>query len=158
MKERFDAPCGIYCGACFVLMARKRGGLEELASKWNCKPEQLVCYGCKSGQISESCKPCKIRPCAESKGYEFCNQCDEFPCKMTASFPEHKKIKPHLALIFKDLESISEKGKESWLSEQAERWSCKKCGTSFSWYDEVCTKCGSKLYNAKDEAADLDLL
>lgn len=158
MQERFDAPCGIYCGACFVLMARKRGSLEELASRWNFKPEQLVCYGCKSGQVSESCKPCKIRPCAESKGHEFCIECPELSCKLTEIFSEYKKFKPHLALNFKNLESIGNSCKDAWLSEQARRWSCKKCGTPFSWYDEICTQCGSRLYNAKNEVEDLNLL
>ena len=158
MHERYDAPCGIYCGACFVLMARKRDNLKEIARMWKCKPEQLICYGCKSGQVSESCKPCTIRPCAEAKGHDFCFECEEFPCKLTSTFPEHKKVKPHLALIFKDLEIIKEKGLKVWLDEQAVRWSCKECGTSFSWYEEMCPNCGTRLHNAKDEAISLGLL
>lgn len=158
MEERYDSVCGIYCGACYVLIARKRNNLEAIAEVRNCKPQQLECFGCKSRHVSEFCKPCELRLCAESKGHEFCIECDEFPCKMTETFWEHKKAKPHAALIFKDLETIKEKGVSVWLSEQARRWSCGECGTAFSWYDEVCKKCGAKLYNAKDEATELGLL
>lgn len=158
MEERYDAPCGIYCGACFVLTARKRGNLDEIAKMWDCKPEQLECFGCKSAQVSESCRPCKIRPCAESRGNEFCIECNEYPCELIKSFSAYKTQKPHLALVFRDLDTIKTKGLSAWLEEQSVRWSCKECGTSFSWYDEVCKKCGAKLYNAKDEASDLGLL
>ncbi len=158
MEERYDSVCGIYCGACFVLAARKRNDLESIARMWNCKPDQLICYGCKSGQVSDSCKPCEIRPCAEAKGHAFCIECEAFPCKLTGLFHENKKVKPHLALVFRDLESIKEKGVAVWLDEQASRWSCKKCGASLSWYDEKCPGCGATFRNARDEAADLGLL
>lgn len=158
MREQYDAPCGIYCGACFVMMARKRNNLASIARMWNYKPEQLICYGCRSARVSESCKPCKIRPCAESRGYQFCIECEDFPCELIKAFSKYKTQKPHGALIFKDLEEIKAKGLDAWLDKQASRWSCKECGTSFSWYDEICEKCGAKLYNAKEEASDLGLL
>lgn len=158
MEERYDSVCGIYCGACYVLAARKRNNLEAIAEMQNCRPEQLICYGCKSGQVSEFCRPCELRSCAESKGHEFCIECDEFPCKMIETFLEQKKAKPHAALLFKDLEAIKKKGVKLWFSEQAKRWSCEKCGTSLTWYDEKCHCCGASFYNARDEAADLGLL
>jgi hypothetical protein len=158
MQERYDASCGLYCGACLVLMARKRNNLKPVARMLKYKPEQLICYGCKSEKLSDSCSRCKIRPCAESKGHEFCIECDEFPCTHINYFHSFRSERPHIASIFGNLETIKKKGKDAWLSEQAKRWSCKKCGTSFSWYEETCEECGTELYNARDEAMDVGLV
>ena len=58
--------CGLYCGACPIMLNTKAGaGTEQ-------------CYGCKSEQPTGYCAVCGIRDCARGKGYEFCNECSEY--------------------------------------------------------------------------------
>lgn len=42
------------------------------------------CSGCRGNQteLFTLCIGCKIRPCAESKGIEYCSYCTDFPCKL----------------------------------------------------------------------------
>lgn len=158
METRNDSHCGLYCGSCLLILALKRGKLKVYARQWKCAPEDLECYGCRSEKVSKFCSECTIRDCARGRGVGFCIDCGDYPCAHFKRLKELSKERPHLRLQPSELERVRTIGSEQWLEYQRKRWSCKKCGTSFSWYDEVCTKCGSKLYNAKDEAADLDLL
>jgi len=63
----WHAPCGIYCKSCPGVKA------------FNCK-------GCREvkGQILKF-PVCKTYECVMSKGYDFCYECEEFPC-------EHSKV------------------------------------------------------------------
>ena len=70
MEFKYDAYCGLYCGACGVLIANERDKLEQLAKAWKVEPEKLECHGCKSETSSSFCVSCNIRSCAESKDKE----------------------------------------------------------------------------------------
>jgi hypothetical protein len=78
-----------YCGYdCSVCPARsdnleERAKLVEIWRKYfghqAYTPENVRCDGCKAdGRIAD--KNCEARPCARERGYEFCMDCDEFPC------------------------------------------------------------------------------
>jgi len=156
MQARYDTYCGLYCGACPILAANERGDeewIKKAAEMKKCKPEELRCLGCKTEVTAVFCTDCKMRPCAREKGLEFCFECDEFPCSTLMAF--RKDASPHHSIVIKNLEAIREKGVEEWLKDERSRWSCPGCGKRFTWYGEVCSECGTKLYNCKDEDKDL---
>jgi len=41
MPFRYDTYCGLYCGACEILLANEKGSVEALAQAWNRDPESL---------------------------------------------------------------------------------------------------------------------
>ncbi len=151
MEPIYDSYCGLFCGACSVLVANEEGEVEKRAAEWNKKPEELRCFGCKTTTVLNA--DCGMRLCARGKEIDSCHKCDEYPCAMLESFraDEH----PHHSVVLKNLETIKGMGLNAWLLEQKKRWSCPGCGARFTWYDEVCRKCGVKLYNCRDEEADL---
>ena len=154
MEYYVDSYCGLYCGACELLLATQNGTLDRLAEQRNMTPEELECYGCKSGKSSKYCTTCSIKQCAREKGLEFCFQCETYPCEALRSF---QQAHPHKRSIFRNLQTIQEQGVEQWIEAQRQRWNCANCGTRFAYYDEVCKKCGQTLYNCQNEAKDLSI-
>ncbi len=56
---------------------------------------------------------------------------------MNDKWPHHWTMQPNL-------EYIKEKGKEQWLKDQKDQWSCKSCGAEVMWYQKMCG-CGQQL-------------
>ena len=86
-KLKFTSVCGIYCETeCNIYKAystnnelmRRQLALNLLndANRWpeircdGCKGEQAICWGAK----------CPIKKCAYSNNYEFCIECNNYPC------------------------------------------------------------------------------
>ncbi len=61
-----------------------------------------------------------------------------------------KQALPHCKVMFKNLDSLKEKGLEFWLEEQRKKRSCPDCGTPFTWYQETCGQCRRELISIKD--------
>ncbi|MDI6705815.1 MAG: DUF3795 domain-containing protein [Bacillota bacterium] len=154
MEYIFDTYCGLYCGACEVLLVNRKGTVEKAAKIWKMDPHNLKCTGCKTDTVSVFCKNCQIRSCALDKGVNFCFQCHNYPCKELVDFNNDEH--PHHLIVLRNLEAISKKGIEYWLKEQENRWSCPECGEKFSWYDEKCPICGSCLRSCLDDEKELD--
>jgi hypothetical protein len=94
-----------------------------------------------------------MRPCAISKGVEFCIECEEYPCgyyeagkQMVNQFPYLK----HMKAIIKNQRYIKAHGVEQWLEDQKTKWECPQCGVLFAWYEEECSNCGRDLRGIKD--------
>ena len=153
MKFRYDTYCGLYCGACPVLIANKKGTLEDAAHEWEMNPDDITCHGCKTDIISVYCKTCDIKECTENKKIEFCIDCKEYPCDRLTAFRNDEC--PHHSVIFKNLGVIHKKGVDTWLDKQEKRWKCPHCGERYAWYDTVCKKCGNTLHNCEEEERDL---
>jgi hypothetical protein len=153
MAFRYDTYCGLYCGACPVLVANETGQLAETARKWDMKPEELVCGGCKSGVECVYCRSCRLKACAQDKQIESCVECAEYPCLQLIDFRNDSH--PHHSAVLGNLSRIRKIGVRNWLTEQKTRWSCSMCGTRFTWYDETCAQCGSRLYNCRSEDDEL---
>jgi len=153
MKVFYDTYCGLYCGACPVLLANETGTVERRAVEWNMKPGELRCLGCRSEMTAVFCTDCVIRPCARDRGITSCCDCSEYPCELLRNFraDEH----PHHSVILKNLARIKEKGPDAWLEEQKHRWSCPVCGARFTWYDDRCPECGAETYDCRAEELDL---
>lgn len=154
MKERYDTYCGLYCGACGVLVGRHQGRLKEIADWFELPEKDVICYGCKSEQCAAFCTECPIKKCAIEKGLESCHECDDYPCQTLKDFRHDEAT--HHSVVLKNLERMKEIGLEAWLSEQEIRWQCPRCGTRYSWYTQNCSDCGRQVYNAKKEEEDLE--
>ena len=153
MAFMHESYCGLYCGSCPFLMASRRDELDVIAERLEKDKKELFCEGCKGEQVSVFCKKCGIKQCALDHQVEFCFECDEYPCEKLQNFKNDDH--PHHSVILKNLDSLKELGLEKWLELQQKLWSCQKCGTPFSWYDEKCQECGSELYNAVKEDRDI---
>jgi hypothetical protein len=128
-----DGYCGTHCGACPIMLNTKAGkGTER-------------CHGCKSEQPTGYCATCRIKACAQSKGYEFCYQCsDSSACELFQKFITEAKWP-----VLKNMEMIRSEGKAKWLEAQDKRWRCANCGLSYSWYHETCPQCAQAVASYK---------
>ncbi|HUT98453.1 MAG TPA: DUF3795 domain-containing protein [bacterium] len=153
MEPIYDTYCGLYCGACPVVLANERGNVEQRAAEWGMKPEELACFGCRSQTTAVFCTDCGMRLCARNRGIRSCCECGEYPCEILKNFQADEH--PHHSVILKNLETIREKGLDAWLAEQAGRWRCPGCGARFTWYDTKCAECGAELYDCRVEERDL---
>ncbi len=158
----FDSYCGIYCGACDIMMTYKTGKKQRLASVWNEKtvkslhkglglkydhsiPFKQECHGCKSGQLFVNCSVCKKRECAISRNVAHCIDCTDYPCDEIWSSQKNASILPHVKDNHLNMESIKAVGVDQWLWDQQYRWKCPQCNASFSWYSTKCDSCGTNL-------------
>lgn len=146
MNETYpDTYCGIYCGACSILMHGETSHADGFAACLGSVPkEEIACGGCKSDNRYAGCRICNIRDCALKKGIEHCINCDNYPCKMYSKWQSAAKFLPHIRETASSLEAIKSNGVDSCLAAQKKRWSCPDCGTPFSWYALECNKCGRR--------------
>jgi hypothetical protein len=141
-----DTYCGIYCGACSVLMHGETGRADGFAGCLGSVPkEEIACGGCKSGTLYAGCRMCSFRDCALEKGVAHCVDCADYPCKMYAKWQSAAMFLPHVREAAFSLEAIKRDGVDAWLAAQKKRWSCPYCGTPCSWYASECGKCGRRL-------------
>jgi hypothetical protein len=164
MKEfRHGSYCGLYCGACEIMKACRKELATGVKARWEDLPEQfrknigkadLVCQGCTTDTVFQGCRGCSIRACARGNKVESCVLCREYPCQLVKDRQDHmtktRTTLPHTRVMFRNLDVIREKGMAAWLKEREREWSCPQCGTSFSWYQELCEKCGKELGPLKE--------
>jgi ribosomal protein L40E len=158
--QRYDAYCGLYCGACEIINVESEQDKERVAKMWGSAPDQVNCSGCKTNTLFIHCGNCKIRNCAQQKGVEFCFECDDYPCSI---YEEGKAIieqLPHLKATIVNQKYIKEKGVQDWLDTQKTKWECPECGAKFAWYTQECKKCHKDLRGIKDyeNLSDRDLI
>lgn len=128
IDKNMFAPCGMNCMVCYVHLKKK-------------KP----CSGCLSNGIEkpERCKLCKIKKCTQDKGFTYCYECDEFPCKIIKNLDKSYQQRYQVSLITNST-YVKEKGTESFFREEMKRWTCKKCAGVISLHDKECSVCGKK--------------
>ena len=133
------AICGIYCGACPLLMSTLKAT----------KSSDKKCLGCSSPRKPSPYAPkCEVRKCARSKKLESCGLCASYPCaKLKVFFTD----KPKYGLREKNLNQIRAQGVAAWLEEQKKRWVCQKCQTPFGYGVTTCSKCGEKIFSDAEE-------
>jgi hypothetical protein len=125
--------CGLYCGACPILINTRAGTATE------------QCHGCKSEQTAGYCAVCGIKACARGRGYEFCNECPEYgTCELMQNFLTDATW-PHQRIAAKNMGAIRQDGLSTWLEAQERRWRCASCGAVHSWWDETCPRCGQSV-------------
>ncbi len=172
-KQNLAAACGLYCGACFIYLAGKRGDSESLAWIATGLSEQLgqagsgmpplkkgpevsedlgqilevkdlACEGClSSGAVFVICRVCAFRACALEKGLTHCSQCPDSPCQELVDFSND--IFPHHDEVLANIRRQRDIGIDAWIAEQEERWRCPHCGCATDWYASQCPDCGAAL-------------
>jgi hypothetical protein len=139
MEYVLDGYCGVYCGACPIMLATK----SEIINV------DEKCYGCKSENPAGYCATCGIKACAQRNGYEFCNQCNGLEtCERIQKFVTDKQY-PYGQCVLKNMDMIRVISLPKWLEMQDKRWRCESCGTSYSWYHIACPRCGHAVADYK---------
>jgi hypothetical protein len=89
------APCGIYCKRC--------PGIKV-----------YCCKGCRDqhGKV-KNFPVCKTYECAINKGYEFCFECDDFPCEKLQPIVNFEIFLPHNSKLY-NLIMIKKVGIDHW--------------------------------------------
>jgi hypothetical protein len=161
-STNLDSYCGIYCGACDIILTHKTGTKSKLASFWNESTVKAFhqriglhndknrtfsyqCDGCKGETQFVNCAVCQIRGCAINYNVEHCIDCTKYPCSIIVESRKVETLLPHLKCNHENMEEISKVGIAQWLSIQQEKWKCPKCKAPFSWYTRKCTNCGEDL-------------
>ena len=144
IKKEFLAPCGLYCGACAIMMAHRDNNQklkERLAPVYGVQAEGIRCEGCLSDDVFAYCTTCAIKACAKEKGYEGCHQCDSFPCEHIHNFPvsEGKKV------ILRAIPQWRDMGTEKWVAADEKRYRCPSCGEPFFRGAKRCRNCQEAL-------------
>lgn len=151
-QQNLAAPCGLYCGACSIYVAGRRGDskrLDQIATgmaQYLGRPvevEDLACEGCLSEVIALQCRDCVLRACAFGKGLTHCAQCSDFPCQQIIAF--NNDGMPHHSEVLDNIQRQQVIGIDAWLEEQEERWRCPHCGCAVDWYASQCLDCDTTL-------------
>lgn len=126
-EEKLIAPCGLYCGFCYIYKASNDEALaKEIAKKRGIKLEDVKCLGC----VEErgACKMlfnnavCPTYECAvNQKSLRFCYECKDFPCLKLAPVADRAQEIPHNMKIY-NLISIQRMSLKKWLEEAERRW------------------------------------
>ncbi len=151
-KFRYESYCGLYCGACSLLLATEAGDVSKIAADWHVPVADVECFGCKSDKVAKHCPSCEMKTCAEKRGVETCGACSDYPCAVLKAFMLDGW--PHHIVGVCNLETIRRDGLARWLAEQETRWRC-ACGRKFEYYQANCPACGRKLRDSRVEAAEL---
>ena len=104
MKSSLIAPCGMNCGLCLHYLRADN-----------------KCPGCSRGRkVNGGYVKCAIKLCKERQG-EYCFNCDKFPCDRLKRMDKRYQEKYEMSEIA-NLETIKEKGMESLLKQEEEKW------------------------------------
>jgi hypothetical protein len=87
------AYCCLDCGKCDAYRAtvEKNDALRaEVAARWQMKPEQIECLGCKSKKALFNCT---LKPCATKRGVPTCAHCPDFPSCQNEQWAKFPKLR-----------------------------------------------------------------
>ena len=127
MSEEIEliAPCGLYCGSCYIYQAGFDKDLAEIVAKdRGYAVEDVRCVGCRGtngrGWPEVGQPVCETYECCVNrKNLQFCSQCDEFPCLKLA--PCRNSPPPHNMKVY-NLVMIKKMGAENWVKEAGETY------------------------------------
>lgn len=132
MKEELIAPCGMNCGLCISYLAMK----NELNKKGL---KRVYCEGCIPR--GKNCLHMGDRCQLLGKGLvRFCYECKDFPCKRLKALDKRYSTKYHMSMI-ENLTAMRESGLESFLENEAEKWTCPDCGNTVCCHIGLCLNC-----------------
>lgn len=128
IENNMLAPCGMNCMVCYKHCYTK-------------KP----CPGCTLGDSGkpEHCRKCRIKECVKARGYTYCFECTDFPCKIIKSLEKSYNKRYNESLVGHSIEA-KDKGIDTFLVSQREKWTC-QCGGAISLHDGECSECQTRI-------------
>ena len=125
IEEVMFAPCGMNCMVCYKHCSTKK-----------------TCIGCLQNDMGkpEHCRHCKIKDCTKIKGYTYCYECSDFPCKQIKSLEKNYRLRYNTSLI-QNSEEVREHGLGLFMEKQRDRYTCLQCGGVISLHDAECSEC-----------------
>ena len=122
------APCGMDCALC-----RAYGRAKN------------PCPGCNGDDSAKPgyCVRCKIKTCDQiaSGTREFCWGCEKLPCDTLRKLDKRYRAKYGMSMLA-NLQRIGEVGVETFVGEEARKWTCPGCGELLSVHRPECAHCG----------------
>ena len=128
--DQMTAPCGLDCFNCHFYLARRdkeaMNTVKKLSEEFNIPFEIMLCNGCRNhnGQIPlqkhvfGDAHRCAAYECSQGKGFEYCGDCDEFPCDNLHPYADKASDLPHNIKVF-NLCLIKKMGLEEWAKTKA---------------------------------------
>ena len=103
-KHPVFAACGLNCGLCprYYTDGKSR------------------CPGCAGEDFSEVHPPCGVLSCCQRKGFEFCFQCDDYPCKKYDGADQNDSFITHKNQ-FRDMDKAKQLGLKKYIAELNEK-------------------------------------
>ena len=128
IPEYLFSPCGMNCMVCYVHLKKK-------------KP----CNGCLGNDTDkpDRCMNCTIKSCANGKGYKYCFECNEYPCKSITNL-EKSYSKRYGVSLLENSKMVNENGLAKFQKNEKEKWKCTKCDGVMSLHDGMCSECEEK--------------
>ena len=121
--KQMTAPCGLACFECALYLTREDPEKRARIADFLGIPEdQAVCLGCRpqQGVIPHNPMTCRVYPCVQEKGLDFCCDCDDFPCEHLHPYADEAARKPHNTKVY-NLCLIKKLGLEPWAQNQAKK-------------------------------------
>ncbi|MGV9172080.1 MAG: DUF3795 domain-containing protein [Promethearchaeia archaeon] len=90
----------------------------------------------------------EIRACCEQKEFDYCGQCQDFPCSKINRLIKSQKGRKEYDYrhnIPSNFQIINKQGLEKWLQYQKKKWKCEKCGGVGVFYNFICWDCKKPL-------------
>jgi hypothetical protein len=119
---QMTAPCGLPCFECYLYLANADEQVRAMVSEHLKLPLELsVCKGCRNedGKCGHHPMACRVYPCAQNKGINFCYECTDFPCDNLHPYVDRAEIW-HNTKVF-NLCLIKKMGLESWAKNKAKK-------------------------------------
>lgn len=127
LDSKLIAPCGIYCGACYMFLRDKKR-----------------CWGCRidSAEKPKYCDKCIIANCERLSQTTsgFCFDCEKFPCQRLKQLDKRYRTKYDTSLVQNQVD-IKEKGSKSFLASESVKRTCPKCRSVVSIHWKDCKSC-----------------
>lgn len=119
------APCGMNCMVCYKHCYHK-------------KP----CDGCLKSDKGkpEHCRRCKIKDCIREKGFSFCYECSDYPCRQI-KYLEKSYNTRYNASLMEDSAFVKAYGLTAFMRQQKDRYACPVCNGIISIHDAECSEC-----------------
>ena len=90
------AYCCLKCNECDAFIATQTDNQQlrqETAKRWNMKPEQINCNGCKTPSALFNCS---AKQCAEKKQVLTCAHCTDFPTCTNETWTKYPGLKKNV--------------------------------------------------------------
>jgi hypothetical protein len=125
--------CGLNCAKCDMYEAgHGNQKLRDEIVEWfkkerneTVRQEEIRCEGCRGPLELHWSSDCKMMSCAKKKGFQYCFECGDFPCKILGEFGSDG-ISHHKRTV-ENLKRMKRIGLAEWISEQKKEGQCLFC-------------------------------